>query len=176
MSNLPVLLQKALGSSSCCNCNQQVDCSCVIACSLSHRVKAGTATLVGFSEYISPSTPPKKFLRKEFTGTYKLQQYSNTDPCTIAWNLCQMIFTGEGDYDPNTGLITTNSGDLYCDDTFCPCGGSEPRHVPWDASYTVPGYYIPNTNITQTATDTRLVPGSPNCYAYSDYDHAVNSG
>lgn len=61
-----------LGSDgSCCECAGFVDCDCdtELPCtSLECRTRGGTATLCGYSEFTSPSTPPKKYRTMTHSG------------------------------------------------------------------------------------------------------------
>jgi hypothetical protein len=61
---------KGAGTNGCCPCDQFVNCDCgPIACGVECQSKNGTATLCGFSEFTTPSTPPKKYRKRAKTGT-----------------------------------------------------------------------------------------------------------
>jgi hypothetical protein len=65
----PVLVQAAPGGG-CCDCATQVGCDCGLVCRLFYQVKAGSATLCGFSENTGyKSSPPKKYLNDAKSGT-----------------------------------------------------------------------------------------------------------
>lgn len=85
-------------------------CSCcgeVIACgSLEGRTRGGTATLIGYSEYTTPSTPPKKYRRQTIDGAvYKCR--GNTTNCTWTSVVTDTeSYSGYCQYHPVTGAIT----------------------------------------------------------------------
>ncbi len=57
----------------CCDCGG--DGACAVEC----RSKAGSAELCGFAEFTDPSSPPKKYRKREIEGTMNLQEYLNED-------------------------------------------------------------------------------------------------
>jgi hypothetical protein len=70
--------------------------------------KGGTASLIGISEYTSPSTPPKKYRREEVSGTLDNCAYTSA-PCSTPNGFqgqTKNVFTGARQYDPITGALT----------------------------------------------------------------------
>lgn len=67
----------------CCPCPDQVDCACgPYPCLLSCQNKGGVATLCGYEEFTDPSTPPKKYRRKDTNGTALVCVGYSTSACT----------------------------------------------------------------------------------------------
>lgn len=72
---------------------------------------SGTATLCGFSEYTTPSSPPKKYLRQDYSGTVSWCIFGN-GACSgnvLGANRGKDIYTGGVVYDPST-CSPTNTG------------------------------------------------------------------
>ena len=123
--------------------------------------KGGTATLVGHSAFTSPSTPPGKWLRKDFTGTLTSNTYSNTNPCTNLLNSCNQTFSGACVYSAATGAIIENDGAITsvgssCDlgSTSLPCGNGAPP-VSHQVNYTTTQTLsrLDGTNVCESAGD-----------------------
>lgn len=68
---MPAYLRATNGAGGCCACSQQVGCNCG-SFPLQCRSASGTASLCGFSEFATPSNPPKKYRRVDLSGTIKL--------------------------------------------------------------------------------------------------------
>lgn len=60
----------------CCPCGSLVGCVCDgIVCATACRKKTGTATLCGYPEFSSPSTPPKAYKRRVTGGTMTIAKF-----------------------------------------------------------------------------------------------------
>lgn len=88
--------------------------------SLLVRSRTGTATLCGFSEYTSPSTPPKKYRRQTISGDWRNCDWNNADGGCIggADNRDTEVYSGTYTYSPTT-CATTNAqvSNYYADGT-----------------------------------------------------------
>lgn len=70
---------------SCCSCADQSGCDCISNnCSLSCRTRAGTASLCGYDEFGTPSTPPKKYRERRVTTVtpFTICQFGGSNSCT----------------------------------------------------------------------------------------------
>lgn len=78
---------------------------CSLPNALQCRWIGGTATLCGFSEYTSPSSPPKKYLVKTLSGSSIGNAYTDASCATLN---CQTIltYTGASTYSSTTCGIT----------------------------------------------------------------------
>lgn len=82
----------------CCTCAQQVGCNCG-QCNLRCRSKTGIAELCGYSEYVTPSVPPRKFRRKTMGGSLTL---SAAPPSCLKFGTWTGVFSGDCWFDPVT--------------------------------------------------------------------------
>jgi hypothetical protein len=74
-------------TASCCSCSEQVGCDCsALPCGTECRHKGAIATLCGFSEFTSPSNPPKKYRQRRITGDMVQTDYPFTATCVNACN------------------------------------------------------------------------------------------
>lgn len=65
------------------------------------RSGSGPATICGYSEFTLPSTPPKKYLLKTYSGGYSTTYYVGL-ACTMPIAGCDRgVYTGENTYDPS---------------------------------------------------------------------------
>lgn len=108
-------------SGACCTCDQFVSdgCSCNggIACSLDCRSKGGFAVLCGFSEFVNPSDPPKKYLTLTGSGTITHKIYFNRTDCSGTPSVeSSNVNTGSANYNP--GPCTVDCSAM----TEQPCG------------------------------------------------------
>lgn len=81
--------------------------------SLAHVSQSGNITFIGFSEYTSPSSPPKKYLKQLYTGAVDWCIFGSSN-CTgnvAAGNRGMDVYSGEYSYNPVTGAIT-NTGNI----------------------------------------------------------------
>lgn len=103
-----------------------------ISASLDCREKSATGTLIGYSEFTSASTPPKKYLNKALAGTLTGHITNNAD-CTGPVCTGTRGFSGVCSYDPVTGVLTqggllegatsfTDCANLGSPDTVCTVG------------------------------------------------------
>lgn len=91
---------------------------------------SGTATLVGFSEYLA-SVPPKKFLKFDTAGQVGLCYYAPSSNCPLGLTPIAPPFTTDNyDYDgtatpttcdPSTGIITYGTYRHWPDGQTIPC-------------------------------------------------------
>jgi hypothetical protein len=72
---------------------------------------SGTATLIGFSEFTSPSIPPRKYRRRVHSGQRKLGIYVLSSGCTPPnlYGYNWVIYDLVCQYDPITGVLNTNN-------------------------------------------------------------------
>lgn len=68
--------------------------------------ESGSATLCGFSEFSSPSTPPKKYRKRTASGTASASYSRGVADCSLA--SCAWVdgFSGSKIYDPLTCLVS----------------------------------------------------------------------
>lgn len=116
------------------------------SCDLFWQVKSGSATLCGFSEFTTPSTPPKKYKRIDFAGSASRQTYGTTG-CSGSPNAAfSDTWSGFNLYDPTAGCaLTTTTGVQARVFAF---GGSNANFPATDIS----GGYAGGTGITQNFT------------------------
>lgn len=75
------------------------------------KTRGGTASLIGFSEYVSPSTPPKKYRRKQNSGTSIANRYSD-GTCTTVDYVITCTHDGWCEYDKDTGTLSSGGADI----------------------------------------------------------------
>ncbi len=113
--------------------------SCIIA--------GGTACLCGYNEFVSPSTPPRRYRRLTQDNTQNFTHYS-FDTCSDSPDPRSCTLSGVGQYDPDTcELVVTGSNN---------CGG------------VVLGPFLDSCGIKATTTQTlstQAMDGSPCCAA-----------
>lgn len=83
---------------------------------MARRYKASTATLIGYSEFIDASTPPKKYRRMELAGNVSGCTWTGTMPDTCTHNpvyTANAVYAGSYIF-PVNGAATINT--LYRDD------------------------------------------------------------
>ncbi len=101
----------ATGCDSCCG----IPVTCT---GMECRVRGGTATLCGFEEYVSPSTPPNKYRRQTISGTNSSQTYSDSG-CTVptgASVTCTIDFVCQ--YNSSTCVPTASGAGQICNGSF----------------------------------------------------------
>ncbi len=128
---------RIVGPSGCCPCGQQSGCSCAGSgsCTLQCQSKGGIGTLIGFSEFTSPSTPPKKYLNIEIDYDFLGCVFSSGNPtCAPQGN----VFIGSyhninanGGYDATTAVFTPASAKA-CGTVGDPCVAHEIGCSPFD--------------------------------------------
>lgn len=89
-------------------------CGTPICGTMECRVRSGasSATLCGFSEYASPSSPPKKYKVKTFSGSTPTLYYTGHNTCDVPSN-CGWTdtFSGSITYDPSSSCtVPTGTG------------------------------------------------------------------
>lgn len=91
-----------------------------LALGLTCRTRGGSATLVGIDELNTPSTPPRKYLLKTFSGEMNLCKYNNAG-CSGVNGSEAVIWNMSCRYDPATGLRTrTGQATVKADGGLCP--------------------------------------------------------
>ncbi len=90
------------------DCGELISVGASIEC----RSKSGTAELIGFSEFTSPSSPPKKYLKKTASGRlYSCSFGGSLASChgdNVVSQRNEYHVYGEAVYDPDTGSLTNN--------------------------------------------------------------------
>lgn len=72
--------------------------------------EAGTGTLIGFSEYASPSVPPKKYRVQTLSGfTYACDFLGFTCPSSNVRGISRYDYSGNATYNATTGALVNNS-------------------------------------------------------------------
>ncbi len=85
--------------------------------------ESGSATLVGFSEFVSPSTPPKKYRHKATTGELNRCHYGNATDCANQVNVVGSDRITGGltcQYDATTGALSSTGGRSIYVGATCP--------------------------------------------------------
>lgn len=96
----------------------------VVPENLQCQSKSGSATLIGYSEFTTPSLPPKKYRRQESTGSETAWNYGANSSCsgTPVGTVGPCTFASWGQYDRVTGILSTGGSNS--------CGGPIPAvHV-----------------------------------------------
>lgn len=95
---------------SCCNPPAVLKC----------RTRGGTASLIGVSEYTSPSTPPKKYRTETVSGSFFQCDADPTlpgqTPASCAGpkiTVSHRDYSGAGSYNALTGVLTNNQLDAF---------------------------------------------------------------
>ncbi len=81
-----------------------------LATGLNCRVRGGTATLIGYSEFVSPSTPPKKYRKKAFSGRNDRCNFNSAADCNAGTPIQgsdASVFGLTCQYDKTTGLLSS---------------------------------------------------------------------
>lgn len=89
------------------------------------RTRGGTASLVGCSEFVSPSTPPKKYRLSQQSGSTQTNYYTPSDSScsTPPSGNTNCSYSGSTQYNAMTG-VPTDSGGVNCGSGLIP-GGSQ---------------------------------------------------
>jgi hypothetical protein len=102
------LMLRATGPGGCCDCAQQVDpCGCS-GCDMQCRGVAGLAELCGFSEFTSPSVPPKKYRQMDDGGTHTELSYTIAGCSTGSPGTASTTYGGQALYDRLTCAFTSS--------------------------------------------------------------------
>src|ERR1051325_191704 len=82
---------------------------------LSFDSSSGTATMVGFDEFGTPSTPPKKYLTKTTSGTMDVCTFSGVTDCSLPTPAAEVgvsvSYSGPGGAASVSGKLTWKSYD-----------------------------------------------------------------
>jgi hypothetical protein len=135
------------------------------------RTRGGTATLCGFSEFSSASTPPKKYRVNTISESFYWCTYGSSD-CTGNSARFELLMSGAASYNSSTCTLTTIDYSTRNDTGDC--------GVP-SGSYTVTQrsrlVYDPAFMLLDTDTATlREVSARPPCYNFSGGAHVTASG
>lgn len=116
----------------------------------------GTATLVGISEYTTPSSPPKKYLKQVLSGASVVCAIPAPGPIPPTYEV--RSYSGQYEYDPDTGLPTNNQLRQDRNQAGGACGGTPPvtgtavpALSPWFSDYAVPSAW---SHVLARITDT----------------------
>ena len=96
----------------CCTCEERITpCECAAGpCpGITCRTRGGLAQMLGFPEICQPSQPPRLYLRRAYSGSNLLEQFS-TGACSgspIA--TASPGFSGAEQYDRTTGAYSSNA-------------------------------------------------------------------
>jgi hypothetical protein len=88
------------------------------------QAKAGTATLVGFNEFGSPSIPPRKYCKKQFTGRRDRCNFDTQAKCNAGTPIAGSDAKTHGltcQYSHSTGVLTTSGANVNYQDTTAVC-------------------------------------------------------
>jgi hypothetical protein len=83
-----------------------------------------TATLIGHSEFagVTPSSPPKKYRIRSWSGTRQVCDWGNVDCSGDRANQSNQTWSGSCEYDATTGATTNDSRqDVGIDPASAPC-------------------------------------------------------
>jgi hypothetical protein len=110
-----------------CKCAPSVDpCNCAGSCSVECSTISGTYTLCGWSEFTSPSTPPKKYLNRTISGSISTNSYNPNNSCSANFDgVVTYTFGGFQNYSATDCSITTG-GSTTCS----PADGHNCPHAP----------------------------------------------
>jgi hypothetical protein len=117
------------------------------------RNRGGTATLCGFSEYASPSTPPKKYRTQIISGSLNYCGYTNSS-CTVVNGFSGLrIFEFTGSYLYNEGNCAESNTQTenfyrYTPDGTATCAPGPP----FESSQTRPRAFTPSTTVNTNRT------------------------
>lgn len=135
------------------------------------RTRGGTATLCGFSEFVSPSTPPKKYLTNAINEAFVW--------CTYGSNVCsgtaarfQLSMNGSAQYTAANCALATINYSTRNDTGVCGTPGGSFTVTQRSRLVYDPAFMVLNTN---TAT-LREVGPRPACYNFSGGSHVTASG
>ena len=118
---------KGAGTSGCCPCNEFVNCDCgPVSCSVECQSKsaAGVATLIGFAEFTAPSSPPKMFRNKKWTGGWERCNFNNYVDCNNGVSMAGAdghTHTLNCQYDKTTGALTYTGSNVTRQDVVAIC-------------------------------------------------------
>ena len=142
-----------------CGCCHQPPTPCISlgTALLECRIRGGTATLCGFSEFVSPSSPPKKYRVKSYGGTYITCEWDDAG-CSSLHSGVMTVLSGACSYDPTT-CVQSSTGQVlaYQQNSVCPPGGAPGVTPNYCGDFGV-GATAQAGYITQTERD--RVPGS----------------
>lgn len=134
-------------------------CPCCGTCepaTLQCRVRSGTVTICGHSEYTSPSTPPRKYLTQTASGGEYWCGRSGGG-CTGSYtNQSKNVYAGTFVYNASTCATTnTQTKKFYGDGAAGSCTGDAPTLYSTDAMAAnwAPGFIDAGPTLTTTPTN-----------------------
>lgn len=117
----------------------------------SYDSEAGTATLIGFSEYTTPSTPPKKYRIQTLGGFWKTCNWIDPLSTVCAGNpndIDREVYSGTYSYDALTGATTNAQLRQYGRDAL---SGGPTMPCSTDPAFDSSGQPLPTFTPTYTA-------------------------
>lgn len=71
------IVLRVVGGGGCCPCEQQSGCDCsAVPVTSECRSKTGIAELCGFSEFVDPTDPPRKYRRRTVSGSLRRRYFT----------------------------------------------------------------------------------------------------
>jgi hypothetical protein len=138
----------------------------VVTVGMSCRTRGGTASLIGFSEFASPSTPPKKYRIKTWTGRHDRCNYSTQANCNAGTPIQgsdASIRTLVCTYNKTTGALTS-TGSIVTNQNLGVCPATTVISTIYDCSLDFLGGNQNTDNFTYTVTQTQInETGIPGC-------------
>lgn len=165
-----------------CDCAGATDpCNCSsIACALTCRRKAGTATLCGFSEYDSPTIPPKKYRKETLSGSFTGCN-TGVAGCAAAVGGFEFAYSGAYEVDSATCAETNNQRQkFYGAASFGTCVvgaliSDTPTTETLAAGWVPAGSGCAGCTLTQTQASRTWTFGGPTCCGTDIYEGTVQA-
>lgn len=106
---------------------------------LEFQSRSGTCSLMGYAEYMTPSTPPKKFLTRAFSGVSRYHTFSES-PCAGIDTVYAATFSGADSYvGPST---ITRGGRCVINDGGAVTTVDSSNAIPLDIASLNPGGFM----------------------------------
>lgn len=124
--------------------------------SLTFANEFGVAQLCGFSEYSSPTVPPKKYTRRTFSGTLVFSHYTALG-CILGNRDCNAVsdvWTGVMDYAPGVSCDTPGGTGVRTRTGQGACGSVVTNATSIDGGIYAPIFSYPTTQTTKALTGT----------------------
>lgn len=139
-----------------CECCAALPC---VVVSLLCRSRGGTATLCGYDEYTSPSTPPKKYRTRTLSGSlaWCYEQNGGGFCNGVTTGGFRIDYSGSCVYDASTCIPTVGgSAHIFGFDTSCAPDGSDTPIVGCGVTGADPSVTVTLGQLTRTVTGTGL--------------------
>lgn len=160
-------MRLAASGGECCPCSERPEpCSCKIVLPTECRhsggalsvsatflcsTRNGTAELCGYDEFTSPSSPPKRYRRKTFSGTFTSSFYPSGACSGGAAGCDQYTLSGARYYDASTCAHTAAASLSYRTDGCMNCGAlGSPSVESQGESLPAPGGGITSESVART--------------------------